>query len=368
MKHRLFWKILIGFFITFIAIVQGLWLLFTFYDAGPRAHQMQLAENIAQSRPPPDLLFIPVELLALGVIGGLLFSAGLAWYVAQPIHRLRWGFDQLTKGNLDVRLQKTMGKRHDELADLARDFDQMSAHIKQLINSRNQLLHDVSHELRSPLARLNVAIALLQQNPTRMQELFERIESESQRLAQMVDELLTLSRVESGVPELDNYLDINNLIYAVIEDAKFEASMSGVIIHSNIQHMDDMKETSHVIKGNAQLLRRSLENVIRNAIHHSTSGKSVEVSLFSDTFAQCYIISISDRGCGVAKEKLSTIFDPFVRVHSNNSGEGFGLGLAIAYRAVLAHGGTIEAENRHEGGLVVTIKLPFDTDKPFIGS
>ena len=286
--------------------------------------------------------------------------------MAQPIHRLKWGFDQLIKGKLDVRLQKTMGKRHDELADLARDFDQMAAHINYLISSRNQLLHDVSHELRSPLARLNVAIALLRQNPARMQEIFERIESESHRLDQMVDELLTLSRVESGVPELDNYLDINNLIYAVVEDAKFEASTSDVMIQSNITHIDDTKKICHIIKGNGQLLRRALENVIRNAIHHSTSGKSVEVNLFSDTLKQCYIISISDRGTGVEEGKLSSIFDPFVRVHPNNSGEGFGLGLAIANRAVLAHGGTIKAENRRGGGLVVTIKLPFDTGKPII--
>ena len=439
MKYQLFWKIFIGFFITFLAIVAGLWFIFMIYGMGPKQHiiertaQEQLNEvsnslkyggreaadkvisrwsETEKSRltitpltfdktqrddginnelhrvlllttsvkgadqqayqlnytikgnpfikKPSGPLPVPIDMLLLGIIGGILFSAGLAWYVVQPIHRLRWGFDQLAKGKLDVRLQKQMGKRRDEITDLAHDFDQMASQMEHLINSRSQLLHDVSHELRSPLARLNIAIALLQQNPSRMQEMLKRIESETHSMDIMIDELLTLFRVEGGTPQLDDYLDVKSLIYTVAQDAKFEADVLGILIQTNINSVAEIEEVSHILKGNAQLLRRALENVIRNAIRHSSSGQHVEINFSLNTALQYYNISIADRGRGVAEEKLSYMFEPFVRLYSSNDNEGFGLGLAIAYRAVLAHGGAIKAENRESGGLIVTIKLPFN--------
>lgn len=363
MKYSLFWKIFIGFFITFFAIIIGLWLVFTFY--GP---ELLLGapppgvppHDLHANRPAPHLP-VPIHLLLLGMVGGLVFSGGLAWYMVQPIRRLRWGFAQLAEGNLEVRLQKIMGKRHDEIADLARDFDHMAAQMEYFVNSRRQLLHDVSHELRSPLARLNIALALLQQDPSRIPEIIKRIKTETQHLDNMTDELLTLFQAESGGPQLDSYIDLKSLVYTIVQDAEFEASASEIEIKTNVTSINESAEVSHILKGNAQLLRRAIENVVRNAIRHADKGKHIEVNLYSKEKEQCYYIIINDQGPGVPAEKLRYLFEPFIRVHPNTQTDGFGLGLAIAQRAVLIHQGTIKAENRQMIGLTVTIKLPFNT-------
>jgi two-component system OmpR family sensor kinase len=341
-KSPLFWKIFLGFFITFNAILVSVWLVLIF-------HEPSLGV-----RPPPKFP-IPLNLIILGIIGGLIFSGVLAWYMVQPIHRLRAGFAQLAEGKLNVRLQKIMGKRHDEVADLARDFDYMASQMENYVNSRNQLLHDVSHELRSPLARLNIASALLEQDPTRLPEIIKRIKTETQHLDNMTDELLTLFRAESGAPSLDNYIDLNSLIYTVIQDAEFETRTSGINIQTNIVAINESTPITNLLVGNAQLLHRAIENIVRNAISHAGDKKRIEVNLFS-TNGQ-YIITVRDHGHGVPDEKLHHIFESFVRLQSKQT-KGFGLGLAIARRAILVHQGSIKAENHPEGGLLVTIILP----------
>jgi two-component system OmpR family sensor kinase len=441
MKRRLFWKILIGFFVTFVGIVEGVWVLFAL-EGGPLImKEMHESEQIAHTRiaeaskavmyggpnaladvisrwdtqdrksivveplarpdalrssergntqdlfmtskitgtdnqryrisytmpdnwpepRSPQFLNPPMEIVILGIAGGILFSSGLAWYMTRPIHRLRSGFEQLAKGDFGVRLQKEMGGRRDELADLARDFDRMASHIGHLVGSRDQLLYDVSHELRSPLARLHMAMGLLRQTPSRTGEMLGRIESEANRLDDMVGELLTLFRVESGVPQFENYFDIKGLVYAVIEDARFEAGASGIMIKTNIVSSEEQEDISSAFKGNVQLLRRAFENVIRNAIRHS-AGKDIEVNFVWHMAMQCYVITICDQGEGVPESKLSFIFEPFIRLQENTAGPGFGLGLAISQRAIVAHGGTIQAENLAQGGFMVTITLPCNSN------
>ncbi len=446
MKQRLFWKILFSFWLTFILIIEGVWVMFTLHDkpggpsqevaqkvarmhvasaetalrlggmaaldallaAWPEAEKRRLTfepvpsepeavsgeefpptspanaadyrrmviqtvqggdqnayrlsydtENMFPRPPRPGPLNIPPEMLVLGVAGGLLFSAMLAWYLTRPVRWLRGGFDQLAQGRLGVRLRPHAGRRRDEIADLARDFDQMAERLQQLVASREQLLHDVSHELRSPLARLHMAIGLARQNPQRLQASLDRIELESCRLDELVGELLTLSRVESGAPQLDQYFDLDSLVRAVVNDARFEANASGVLVEMNAEAHNQSSEGSPTVRGNAELIRRAVENVVRNAIHHSTTGQRVDVHVLADWDARSFCIHVADEGPGVGQENLESIFEPFVRLQGNAKGAGFGLGLAIAKRAIAAHGGSIEARNREERGLLVTMRLPF---------
>ena len=438
MRRRLFWKILLGFFLTFVIVTQAVWIGAGLYRGAPSAQEraqwpgaMQLAsatvalraggpaavERLKASWPPdarrklsvtalvpaaqtapvsqfdkvgraggiavasqgPDgsmyrldyrpsstlarspsfaWLGIPFGIFGLWVTGGLVFSALLAWYLTHPIDRLRIGFDRLARGDLAIRLKPEMGRRRDEIADLAGDFDSMAERLQQLVRSRDQLMHDVSHELRSPLARLNMAIGLARQSPQRMDETLARIENETGRLDVLVGELLTLARVESGDPQLDGYFEVEGLVRTVVADARFEAKASGVIVRTNLDD-DQGDEPRPTVKGDSELMRRAVENIVRNALRFSKRGETVEVEVEADAAARCFILRIRDEGPGVPHESLSVMFEPFVRVHGSNSGQGYGLGLAIARRTILAHGGSILAENRPERGLAVTIRLPF---------
>jgi two-component system OmpR family sensor kinase len=442
MRVRLFWKILFGFWLTFLGIMEALWLAFTVYGTPPQpfreaevSARMQLgalAEIVHSAGPsgveamlaawpserradfeiapagdgttgqPGDIIeqdgkllvaatdpsgsrwrlnydlgplrarFTPrgpfdwpPQLLAAGVVGGLTFSVALGWYLTRPIRRLQSGFHRLAAGDLETRLQPEMGSRRDELADLARDFDQMAAKLQQLISGRDQLFHDVSHELRSPLTRLQVAIDLARQNPQRLESTLDRIAEESRRLNSLVSELLTLARMEAGTrgaaADFDDYFDLGELLKKVTDDARFEAEASGILISTEFRDTENT-EDEPILRGNAELIRRALENVIRNAIRHSNAGQQVAVAMRRNRGAQQYEIRIADQGPGVPPQALSTIFEPFVRIDNDAPGKpassGFGLGLAIARRAVDAHRGEIFAENLSPHGLAVTIALP----------
>lgn len=318
--------------------------------------------------PPPDRgpLHIPPDVLLMGAAGGLLFSAVLAWYLTRPILRLRDGFERLARGELGVRLGASMGRRRDELADLARDFDVMAARLQQTVSARDRLLHDVSHELRSPLARLQMAVGLVRQSPARIESTLARLDLETARLNAMVGELLTLSRVESDVPRHEDYVDLHGLIASVTGDARFEAVPLAVTVESRITPAATLSATGMIVKGSAELLRRAIENVIRNALRFSPPGGTVLVTVGVDDAGHCHVLTVDDSGPGVAPDLLATMFDPFVRgvdgtaaAGSSQSGQGYGLGLAIARRTIEAHGGSITARNRPEGGLSVVVTLPW---------
>jgi two-component system OmpR family sensor kinase len=310
---------------------------------------------------------IPPSALISQAIASLLFSGLLAWYLTRPIQGLRRGFARLAQGDLDTRLHADTWKRRDEITDLARDFDLVAEQLQKLVVAREQLLHDVSHELRTPLARLRLAIDLAQQDPTKnVSASLQRIDAESKRIDDLVGELLTLSRVESGVEARDQYFDVPELVKTVFQDAAIEADRAGVTMRGDVEvHEPASAGTEHevpAVKGNAELLRRGLENVVRNALRFSDRGKVVSVAVTVKTppdGTRAYRIDVCDEGPGVPEEALLAMFEPFVRVSARESGTGFGLGLAIARRAVLAHGGSIEACNRPEGGLRVRIQVPF---------
>lgn len=302
----------------------------------------------------------PPQLLISCLLGSLAFSALLAWYLTSPIRRLSRAFDRLAAGDLQVRAAPALGSRRDEVADLARDFDQMAERIQSLIDARERLLHNVSHELRSPLARLHVAVDLARQDPAKTGTSLTRIQREAERLNALVGELLTLSRIEHGSTRLDAHVDLQALCSAIVEDAGYEGLMSGKVIQMTTSGAVTPADAGPaLLLGNMELLRRAIENVVRNALHVSERGAPVEVAFVRDASQGTYTIAVSDRGPGVPQDALATMFEPFVQAHDGKR-DGFGLGLAIATRAVAAHGGTLQAENRAGGGLTVSIRLPME--------
>ena len=299
---------------------------------------------------PPNLPLLP---LLIPFIGSLLFSAGLAWYITRPIRFLREATNRFAEGRLDTRVMASIGKRRDEITELAQDFDHMAEQVQLLVTAQKRLLNDVSHELRSPLARLQVAIEMGRQQPDKLQQLMQRVEKESQRLDELVGELLTLSRLEAGVSQQQSdYFDINGLVASIADDAGFEAeSHNKKVIFTPAQEI--------LLSGNMELLRRAIENVVRNAIFYTPQNSQVEIGLVQDQ--QVIEISVCDSGKGVAQEKLGQLFQPFIRINETSQNvkiPGYGLGLAIARRAIEIHHGSIRAYNRDRGGLCIVMCLP----------
>jgi two-component system OmpR family sensor kinase len=297
----------------------------------------------------------PVVLFVTGAVVSLTFGALLAWYVARPIRHLRSAFASLSTGRFATRVAPLIGRRRDEVADLGRDFDRMAQQLQALTAAQRSLLHDVSHELRSPLARLQAAIGLARQDPQKLEASLERIENEAERLDALVGQLLTLSRLEATVGggrlERAERVDLVDLVASVAADASYEAQASGRAVA-----FAGGGEISAEVR--VELLHRAVENVVRNAIQHTAPGTTVEVSATRQASAAELLVTVADRGPGVAAAELETIFEPFYRGAQGQSGRGFGLGLAIARRAVEAHGGWVRATNRPGGGLVVEMSVP----------
>ena len=296
--------------------------------------------------PPPP--WLPIF---AGLFASLAFSALLAWYLAKPIRNLRGAFASAASGDLDVRVAAAMGRRRDELADLGRDFDHMAGRLRDLMDAQRRLLHDVSHEIRSPLARLQAAIGLARQQPETREASLDRIEREAQRLDEMVGELLTLSRLEAGMGDgQKEIIGLAELVGMVVEDARFEAQAQG-------RKVEFTATGAGGVRCQAELLHRAIENVVRNAMKFSPQGGVVEVKA-GPVAGDRAAVTVADRGPGVPESDLEAIFIPFYRAESGQRAGGYGLGLAIAKRAVEAHGGSIRAANRMGGGLEVTMTLP----------
>lgn len=289
--------------------------------------------------------------LGAGLVASLLFSAVLAWYLSRPLRHLRAASHRLAAGELGTRVMPDIGRRRDEIADLGADFDHMAARLQNLVDAQKRLLHDVSHELRSPLARLRVAVGLAHQQPERQAPALDRIEREAERLDELVGQVLTLSRLEAGVnPGEATYLDLEELLEEVAEDARFEAEAMGRQVE--LEGCADC-----TVRGRAELLRRAFENVIRNAIRHTAPDTVVTIAMTHD--AQGITVAVCDSGPGVAESELGVLFEPFFRAEGEAAQPaGYGLGLAIAKRAIEAYGGSIVARNRAAGGLCVDIALP----------
>lgn len=287
----------------------------------------------------------------------LLVSAAVCFWLAgsltAPISRLRQATRQFAAGDLSTRVgDQVKGKT--EIAGLAVDFDEMAGKIEALVAGQKRLLRDISHELRSPLARLGIALELARQEASQevRQKNLRRIELEAERMNEMIGQLLSLTRLENGADELlRSEFDLCALLTRLVKDADFEAKSSNrQVLFSGPQ--------SAVINGYEELLARALENVIRNGISYTEAGTQVGVELRRQSGA--LLIRIADQGPGVPAEALDKLFEPFYRVadaRDRQSG-GTGIGLAIAEQAVRLHGGSIRASNRSTGGLLVEISLP----------
>jgi two-component system, OmpR family, sensor kinase len=323
------------------------YLLFTPAQAAPRRGPGPGGRRGAA--PPPQWL-----LFAIGAVASLAVSALLAWYLAQPIRSLRWALRSAAGGRLDTRVRPLMKGRRDEIADLGEEFDQMAQQLQKLVGAQGRLLHDVSHELRSPLARLQAAAGLLRQDPRRLEASLERIEREVGRLDTLVGEVLTLARLEGGtLSGVTEAVDMADLVANIAADARFEAQAAGREVElSSVDHAP--------VRGQAELLHRAVENVVRNAVKYTAEGSTVEIALTKA--AKRALLLVCDHGPGIAPDELERVFEPFYRARGDTSARGIGLGLAIAQRAIAAHGGTIRAANAPRGGLRVEIELPLATN------
>lgn len=358
---RLFWKFFLIIWLAQLAGMVGTGIVFWLdrqdFEAQLARHAEALPPRFAppmmdDGHPPPPRRppnrSLPVVPILAGLLASLLSAFGLAWYIAKPVRQLRGAFEAVAEGNLEVRIGDRMGRRRDELADLGHDFDRMSSRLQALMDSQRRLLHDVSHELRSPLARLHAAIGLVRQQPARLEDSLLRIEREGERMNRLVGELLTLSRLEAGVAAPLEEVDLAELIADLLEDIRFEATGRHVAV--NCQNMPNFW-----VQANAALLHRAIENVMRNALRFSPDGGVVTLALGAAEGGYCRIV-IDDQGPGVRQDELVQIFTPFFR--GAGGGEGYGLGLAIARRVLLAVNGRIDAENLPAGGLRVVIEMP----------
>ena len=300
-----------------------------------------------------------LQLLVIGLVTGM-FCYGLARFLAAPVGKIRVAAQRLAQGDLSARVEPNRFPRgQDELTRLARDFDRMASRLEGLVVAQNRLLGDVSHELRTPLTRLNLALELARRgDEIKREAALNRIERESQRLDELIRELLTLSRLENGLPasKLNAPLDLAELAHEIAADADFEARGAGRGVRVKY-----LGAAEHVMtRGDGELLRRAIENLTRNALRHTSNHSQVTIELRAHHSE--LVLTVKDRGPGVPPEELEAIFRPFYRVEGAReraeSDRGTGLGLAIAERAVRAHNGQISAQNRDDGGLCVSIELP----------
>jgi two-component system sensor histidine kinase CpxA len=301
---------------------------------------------------------LPIPGLIIAVISSGLVCYLLAHFLTLPIVSLRSATRRLAAGDLAARAGAPNIRRRDEVAGLMRDFDGMAERLENLVKAQSRLLNDISHELRSPLARLNVALGLARQRSgPESATMLERIELEASRLNELIGRLLTLARLEDGeqhVPFTPVALD--EIVLSVADDAEFEAQARHCHVTSQIPAGD------WNVRGEASLLHSAIENVVRNAIRYTRENTTVEIHLERAESAgrSEAVVKVTDCGSGVAAEALDKLFQPFYRLDDarNRQTGGVGLGLAITERAVRFHGGRVVASNRPQGGLMVEIRLP----------
>lgn len=306
------------------------------------------------SRPPRPFLFRlfgpfgPLGLLIVAIFISGLISFTLARYIARPLQRMREAGSALGGGDLAARLPERLTRRRDEIGSLARDFNRMADQLSHMINGQQQLLRDVSHELRSPLARIQVALSLAERNHSPRH--FERIRIEGERLDALVGEILAYTRLQQADALENDDFDLVDNLSDIVADARMEGRARGVDVE--LQAPNQL-----LVHGDQQALDRAIENVVRNAVRHSPRNAKVMVSLLEKDGR--IELQVSDKGPGVAPGDLERIFEPFVRLSPgrSESGVGGGIGLAIARAAVERHGGEISAANT-EPGLSVTLYLP----------
>jgi two-component system sensor histidine kinase CpxA len=294
---------------------------------------------------------IVLGLLVLTILVSAIASWLLARYISAPIHDLQQGARILAGGNLDAKVGERFSRRNDEIGTLARDFNHMAAELKSQIQAKEILLRDISHELRSPLARIQIALGLAGLDRANIEVQHSRIERDLERMNALIEEVIRLARLASAPTSFQmEDVDLGALLDEIADDVSPEAKVNGQEIR--------LSETRLVLRGNPEMLRRAIENVVRNAIRFSCPGTPIEISLGQE--GERAVLCVRDCGPGVPQADLIRIFDPFYRVSVAREREvgGTGLGLAITARVMSLHGGHASAGNHPDGGLTVTLVFP----------
>lgn len=293
--------------------------------------------------------------LLIATLISVIISYLLSMYLTKPLHSLKLAAKSLATGKLYTRVGRFAGHHSDEIAELSYEFDSMAEQLEALIKSKERLLQDISHELRSPLARLQVAIELGRKKSGKSAKNdFDRMEMECLRLNNLIGEILDFARLDKSTNTLTkSKVDLSTLLIGVITDANYEFSKG------NSRVVIDKMEPQELFL-DERLIHRAVENIIRNALRYSPDNQLVIVSLYNHRPTNQLCIDIEDNGPGIPKEHLTKIFNPFYRVDTARAKKtgGYGLGLAIAKQAIQLHDGEIIAINRSQGGLLVRIVLP----------
>jgi len=290
--------------------------------------------------------------MALAISG--LISYWLARSIATPVKRLQVAAHSLSSGNLDARAGPEVAERRDELGLLGREFDSMAERLSALIAARQRLLRDISHELRSPLARMQMAIGLARQDPAVTLEQFNRVERESERLDRLIGQILDYARLDRDPSTVVfEQVDLVELIRQIVHDAEFESQ-------SHPGRITFTSGDAAMVRAEPNVLHAAIDNIVRNALVHANGQLPIAVTLTSE--ARELHVSVRDHGPGVPDAELARIFEPFYRAGvldaKHVSIEGTGIGLAITQRAAALHGGRVAARNAEGGGLIVTLTLP----------
>jgi len=324
-------------------------------DAAGQEFTIYLVDRI----PPSTILAPGAEGTALRILFGAIISALVSFFLARsltaPLEGLRLATRKISAGDLNTRVGQATGRRHDEFSQLAADFDVMAERLQTMQQANRRLLRDVSHELRSPLARLSVAVEIARKKGAEnIRSELDRIELEGQRLESLVNDVLGLLRESSEhSPKQDEDLDLAELLTELVEVVNYEVpeGKPGIIWQAPVPTL---------YRGDRELLWRTMENLLRNALRHTDANRGVVLSLSRDEQASQIEIMVRDYGGGVPEAELELIFQPFYRVQESRdrSTGGHGIGLAIAATAVGRHGGKIKASNAPDGGLSIRVTLP----------
>ncbi|HLY53812.1 MAG TPA: ATP-binding protein [Steroidobacteraceae bacterium] len=312
-----------------------------------------------------ELPGVPLAIVAIALIVSAALCFVLARQLAAPVDRLRLATRLMAEGDLNVRILPALKERQDDLGLLAADLDTMAQRLRHQLESKQQLLRDVSHELRSPLTRLQLALSLAEREKGDVDRHLTRIALEADRLEQLIARTLQLVRLERPAATLESVpLDLGELLRTIAADVAIEADAQGCLVNVH-------SDSGLALRGDPELLRSAFENVIRNAVRYSPSGALISINarrMSGDAGERdAAEIIVRDHGPGVPDKDLQLIFEPFYRVEAardHRTGGGEGLGLAIAARAVSLHGGAIEARNAQGGGLAVSISLPLEVRRP----
>ena len=295
---------------------------------------------------------IRVLLFVFALLTSGLVSYGLASAFSSPVRKLRDATVSLAEGNLDVRVAESIGKRRDELGMLGRDFDSMAAKLQRAAEQQTELSRNISHELRSPLARMRVAVELARRKSGDLPE-FERLDDDAERLDALIGQILSYTKLDADREQGRKDVDLLDVINEVVENVNFECKEERVSVETRV-------DAPAIVSGHRGALISAIENIVRNAVRHSAAESKVGILVSAGE--NTLNIDVNDDGTGVSEEDLPHLFEPFFRTRSSaetDGNGGTGLGLAIARRAIVElHSGRLTARNRPEGGLAVSVSLP----------